>query len=202
MPEHICPSSQLKSDWRRRFLLGRSSQNIAARAVEGDELTAHFRDALLPTLPAGATICAYIPVGTEPGSLAMLDAAVAAGARVLAPVTGPPGPLEWARYAGADRLRPGRHGLREPDGEVLPPSAIADAALILIPALGADLSGVRLGRGAGHYDRSLPLAAADARLVVVVRDAELVAELPHDPHDVPMHYALTPDQGLVRLLAP
>ncbi|NKS87779.1 5-formyltetrahydrofolate cyclo-ligase, partial [Rhodococcus hoagii] len=36
-------------------------------------------------------------------------------------------------------------------------------------------------------------------LVAVVRDCELVPTLPADPHDVRMHYALTPGRGLVRL---
>lgn len=192
-------SSQAKPAWRRRLLDARAAQGSASRAADADALTTHFVDRLLP---AGGTLCAYVPVGTEPGSLAMLDAAVAAGVRVLLPLTGPPGPLGWAEYTSENRLRTGRFGLREPDGDPLPPESIADASLILIPALGADRRGVRLGRGAGHYDRSLPLAAPDATLVVVVRDAELVDELPHDPHDVPMHYALTPDQGLVRLEAP
>ncbi|RAV12292.1 5-formyltetrahydrofolate cyclo-ligase, partial [Mycobacterium colombiense] len=40
-----------------------------------------------------------------------------------------------------------------------------------------------------------------ARLIAVVRDAELLDELPADPHDVPMTHALTPRQGLIDLIA-
>ena len=64
--------------------------------------------------------------------------------------------------------------------------------MILVPALAVDRSGVRLGRGGGYYDRSLPLRAPGARLIAVVRDDELVAELPGEPHDVRMTHALTP----------
>ncbi|WP_024794628.1 5-formyltetrahydrofolate cyclo-ligase [Tomitella biformata] len=196
MPEHIDPSSRTKAAWRRRLLDGRAAQGDPGRAADAAALTTHFVESLLP---AAGTICAYVPIGTEPGSLAMLDAAVAAGVRVLLPLTGAPGPLSWAQYNSAAGLHTGRFGLREPDGPPLPPTAISAASLILIPALGADRRGVRLGRGAGHYDRSLPLASPDAAFVVVVRDAELVAHLPHDPHDVAMDYALTPDLGLVQL---
>ena len=208
MLEHISPSSQVspssqsKPAWRRHFLDNRAAQDPARRAADAEALTKHFCDDLLPDVPENGTICAYVPVGTEPGSLALLDAAVAAGVRVLAPLTGPPGPLGWAEYTSAEHLIAGQHGLQEPEGTALAPDAIAAASLILIPALGADRRGVRLGRGAGHYDRSLPFAANGAKLVVVVRDAELVAELPQDPHDVPMHFALTPEQGLVPLAAP
>src|SRR4029077_10013888 len=69
----------------------------------------------------------------------------------------------------------------------------------LWPALAVDGAGVRLGRGAGFYDRSLPLAAPTARLVAVVRDDELVDRLPAEPHEVRMTHALTPNGGLVAL---
>ncbi len=69
--------------------------------------------------------------------------------------------------------------------------------MVFVPALAVDRAGVRLGRGAGFYDRSLPLADPAARLVAVVRDDELVDEIPAEPHDVRMTHALTPRQGLV-----
>ena len=62
-----------------------------------------------------------------------------------------------------------------------------------------DRTGVRLGRGAGFYDRSLPLATPTAKLVAVVRDDELVDRLPAEPHDVRMTHALTPNGGVVAL---
>ena len=74
-----------------------------------------------------------------------------------------------------------------------------DAAVVFVPALAVDRAGTRLGRGAGFYDRTLPLAGPAARLVAVVRDDELVDELPAEPHDVPMTHALTPRGGLVEL---
>lgn len=199
MPERMSPSSQTKPAWRRLFLDARATQSEGSRAADAAALTRHFHAEILPSLGPGSTLCAYAPIGSEPGTLGMLDDAVAAAVRVLLPLTGPPGPLRWAQYTSEEALRPARHGLREPDGPALEPAAVASASVVLIPALGADRRGVRLGRGAGYYDRTLPLAAPNARLVVVVRDNELVAQLPHDPHDVPMTHALTPDQGLVPL---
>jgi 5-formyltetrahydrofolate cyclo-ligase len=71
--------------------------------------------------------------------------------------------------------------------------------VVLVPALAVDRRGVRLGRGGGFYDRSLSFCRPGARLVAVVRDSELVDELPGEPHDVPMTHALTPGGGLTRL---
>ena len=72
--------------------------------------------------------------------------------------------------------------------------------MVLVPALAVDRNGVRLGRGRGFYDRSLPNRDRRARLIAVVRDEELVDELPAEPHDVPMTHALTPRRGVIALL--
>ena len=79
---------------------------------------------------------------------------------------------------------------------------MAGAAVVLVPALAVDRHGVRLGRGAGFYDRTLSLADPSAALVAVVRDDELVAHLPAEPHDVRMTHALTPGAGLTPLDKP
>ena len=149
------------------------------------------------------TVAAYVPVGTEPGTTTMLDALMRRGLRVLLPVArtgddGAPHPLRWGPY------RPGalvsaQFGLREPGPPWLPPEALGQAGLVLVPALAVDRNGVRLGRGAGFYDRSLPLADPDAPLIAVIREEELLDELPADPHDVPMTHVLTPAGGLQAL---
>ncbi|MFE3223413.1 5-formyltetrahydrofolate cyclo-ligase [Nocardia sp. NPDC059228] len=182
-----------KRAWREEILARRRALPAADQEREAAALAA-----AAGALAAAGWVCAYVPVGGEPGSLAMLDALRAAGARVLLPVTGEPGPLEWAEYTGPAGLRRGRFGLREPEGAPVA-NGIAKAAAILVPALAVDRRGVRLGRGAGYYDRSLSACRADARLIAVVRDDELVERLPEEPHDHRMGWALTPLGGLRRL---
>ncbi|WP_040869855.1 5-formyltetrahydrofolate cyclo-ligase [Nocardia exalbida] len=188
------PGERDKHAWRIELLARRAVMRATEREKEAFALAT-----AMDTLKAQGWVCAYVPVAGEPGSTAMLDALLAGGARILLPVTGPPGPLSWAEYTGADALRRARYGLLEPTGAVLPPDAVTRADLILVPALAVDLRGVRLGRGAGYYDRTLPAARPDARLVAVVRDDELVDRLPEEPHDRRMGWALTPQGGLRRL---
>ncbi|WP_024802217.1 5-formyltetrahydrofolate cyclo-ligase [Nocardia sp. BMG51109] len=190
-----------KNQWRAEVSARRASVAAPVRAGEAAALAGAAARVAADWAPAG-WVAAYVPVGTEPGSTGMLDALRSAGARVLLPVTGPPGPLDWAEYSGAGSLHRGRYDLLEPAGARMSPAAIELAGVILVPALAVDRRGVRLGRGAGYYDRTLPAARPDARLIAVVRDEEVVARLPEEPHDRRMGWALTPGGGLRRLAGP
>lgn len=183
---------------RERVLAARRALDHQQRARDADALARHLRGTARP----GTTVCAYVPVGSEPGSAAMLDVLVAVGARVLLPVAresdGVPRPLDWGEYRPGE-LVAAPFGLREPPPPWLAPDAVGDAALVLVPALAVDRRGTRLGRGAGYYDRSLTLTDRAAWLVAIVRDDELLDEVPGEPHDVAMTHALTPARGLAAL---
>lgn len=180
-----------KAQWRRRILAARRALEPRIRAERAVALT---RGALALAADVDGPVCAYLPIGTEPWSAEGVQALRAAGHEVLLPVVpAQTGPLDWARFDGA--LQPGPIGLLEPVGPRLGPDAVRGSRLMFIPALAADRRGVRLGRGAGHYDHTLPLVERHVPLVVVLDDAELVAELPAEPHDHPVTAALLPVGG-------
>nr|WP_205615370.1 5-formyltetrahydrofolate cyclo-ligase [Streptomyces harenosi] len=182
---------------RREFLAVRS------RLTPGDvreTAVALARRALeLPEVAQARTVAAYVSVGTEPGTLALLDALRARGVRVLLPVLLPDDDLDWGEYGGEGSLARVRHGgrmeLLEPSGPRLGPDAVAGADVVLLPGLAVDGRGLRLGRGGGSYDRVLArLERAGARpaLVVLLYDAEVVERVPEEAHDRPVDAVVTP----------
>jgi 5-formyltetrahydrofolate cyclo-ligase len=188
-----------KAALRERLLKTRRSVTEDVRAAEALSLVDHV-NALANN---SGTVCAYVPVGEEPGSVEMLDALLRQADRVLLPVARTTADdsataLQWGVYRPG-HLVAARFGLLEPAEPWLPPTALAEASVVLVPALAVDRTGARLGRGRGFYDRTLELRDPHARLIAVVRDDELLDELPHEPHDVPMTHALTPGRGLVEL---
>lgn len=188
-----------KSQHRQALLAARRAVPDAIRTAEALALLEHLEK----VVGRDDTVCAYLPVGREPGSPAMVDRLREMCARVLLPVTrsgadGEPLALLWGEHVpGA--LVAARFGLFEPAEPWLPDSAVKQADIVLVPALAVDHAGVRLGRGGGFYDRSLALCRSGTRLVAVIRDAEFVTELPHEPHDIPMTHVLTPKRGLFAL---
>ncbi|GGM04258.1 5-formyltetrahydrofolate cyclo-ligase [Streptomyces fumigatiscleroticus] len=160
---------------------------LAARALE------------LPELARARTVAAYVSVGAEPGTRALLDTLRSRGVRVLLPALLPDNDLDWGAYSGEDSLarvrHEGRMALFEPSGERLGPDAVTAADVVLLPGLAVDARGMRLGRGGGSYDRvlaRLDRAGASAALVVLLYDSEVVERVPEESHDRPVHAVVTP----------
>ena len=197
-------AADLKAQLRAAVLRSRRAVPGPVRAAEAQALARHLRE----VVHADDTVCAYVPIGSEPGSADLVDLLHLLCGRLLLPVAhmdaaGEPLPLLWAEYIPG-RLTAGRFGLLEPSPMAatepwLPPSAVAEAEIVLVPALAVDRSGVRLGRGGGYYDRSLTLCRPACKLVAVIRDSEFIDSVPSAPHDVRMSHALTPALGLIAL---
>ncbi len=148
----------------------------------------------LPELVGAGTVAAYVSVGREPGTRALLDALHARGVRVLLPVLLPDNDLDWGVYEGAQELVRAGRGLLEPAGRRLGVDAVREADAVLLPGLAVDARGMRMGRGGGSYDRVLArLAGSAAHRVVLLYANEVVARVPVEPHDHPVHAVVTPD---------
>ncbi|MFT4088742.1 MAG: 5-formyltetrahydrofolate cyclo-ligase [Gordonia sp. (in: high G+C Gram-positive bacteria)] len=188
-----------KAAIRRELLAARGAMSPFVLSQSIGAL-AEWMYALPVDLAEGDTVAAYVATRREPGGVAMLDALLDRGLRVLLPIVpeGDPTRLQWGVYAGETELENGRWNLQEPRGHRLDPDTIFQAKLILVPAVAVDRQGNRLGRGAGYYDRTL--AEVEAPIVAVVHDDELVeTELPHEPTDAPVDWVLTPGDGFVRV---
>ncbi|MFI6940318.1 5-formyltetrahydrofolate cyclo-ligase [Streptomyces sp. NPDC050418] len=183
-----------KAGLRRELLDVR--RTLTADDVQVAALALSERALRLDALSApGTVVAAYVSVGREPGTRALLDALRARGVRVLLPVLLADNDLDWAAYEGPERLAPAARGLLEPVGERLGPEAVTSAHAVLLPGLAVDGRGMRLGRGGGSYDRvlaRLERAGANPRLVVLLYDNEVVARVPAEPHDHPVHAVVTP----------
>ncbi len=180
-----------KAALRSRLLADRRAlppewRKTAATALAGSALE---------LVPAGATVAAYVSVGAEPGTRPLLELLRGRGVAVLLPVLLADNDLDWAAYRGPEHLLPAGRGLLEPDGPRLGPAAVCAAGLVLLPGLAVDRSGRRLGRGGGSYDRVLArLTRAQVRplLATLLYDNELLDQVPAEPHDQPVHAAVTP----------
>ncbi|MEY4741306.1 MAG: hypothetical protein RL672_56 [Actinomycetota bacterium] len=163
----------------------------AAMAYDPDLATGIMRHlAELCTARASKKVACYLPFGTEPDTELFIDWAMDASIEILLPVSRADGSLDWVIFEGETET--GIFGFAEAVGA---PQSLDGVDLIIAPAMAIDQNGNRLGKGKGYYDRALQQHTIP--VVAVVFDDELLEQVPHEPHDRPVHAVVTPTQLVV-----
>jgi len=165
--------AQTKSDWRRALLTARTAIPEATRRAASEDIARRVRS--LPDFREARSVLGYVALGAEVDVAALLATAVESEVGVLVPsgAHASDGPL-WAVYRGGEIAHAG-----------VAARTLSYPVFAIVPGVGFDLLGVRLGRGAGFYDRALAALrqAGSVRAVGVAFECQIVPELPHDPWD-------------------
>jgi len=168
-----------KRSLRREVLVRRGQRTDAQRAETAAALAGAFAAEFGPRVRGGSgvtpdagaavrVVAVYLSFATEPATGPLIEWLADQRVRTLAPTLRPDADLGW---------------LDVPDGAPLGLDAIADADVILVPALAVDLRGHRLGRGGGSYDRALTRVRPEQTVLAVVHDDEVLDAVPSEPHD-------------------
>lgn len=138
----------------------------------------------------------YAPMAAEVDVWPLVEEAWSTGRLVVLPRYRPAGrQYEGAVVQDPERdLVTGRLGIREPAGHCRT-YVLNQLDLVLVPGLGFDAFGRRLGRGRGFYDRLL--AQAGGVFCGVAMDWQWLPFVPVEPHDVILDYVATPSRGVV-----
>ncbi len=102
--------------------------------------------------------------------------------------------MSFFPYCDQGELKVNRFGIREPRAQEEVKTTNRD--VILVPCVGIDYSGRRLGYGGGFYDRYLRTCTAVK--VGVVCSEQIVAHIPGENHDMPMD-AWVSENGFIKL---
>jgi len=165
---------------KRRSLKRADFARIIARHAEA-----------LPILE-GSIVGGYHALPDEADPALLLERLVELGCHIAYPrVAGKGLPLEFHRVPDGEVLAPGAFGIHEPL-DIWPR---VTPSLLLVPLLGFDDEGHRLGYGGGFYDRTLARLKVPA--IGIAYAGQQMAGLPHQPHDAILDGVLT-EQGLVR----
>jgi len=143
-----------------------------------------------PGWAAAGTVLAYAATATELPTRPLLDAVLGAGKRLCLPRVAADGDLTLHRVTSLGALVSGYRGLLEPAADA-PRVAPAEVELAVVPGVGFDRRGVRLGQGGGHYDRLLVHLSSACVVCGVAFACQVVARLPRAPHDRPVACVVT-----------
>jgi 5-formyltetrahydrofolate cyclo-ligase len=125
---------------------------------------------------------------------------LARGQQFLLPVIGAGKQLRFAPWRIGEEVQPNRYGIPEPvePSELLEPFQLD---LVLVPLLGFDRRGNRLGHGGGYYDRSFAFLNEQVRpteplLVGIGYSFQELPEVDEADWDVPLDFIAT-DRELI-----
>lgn len=129
----------------------------------------------------------YWPIRRELDPLPFVRRLIdAGGAAALPMVVGKGQPLEFRRWSPGTKMAVGVYDIPYPaEGPAVAPD------VLLVPLLGFDAAGYRLGYGAGYYDRTIASFAARPRLIGVGFELGRLATIYPQPHDIPMDVVIT-----------
>lgn len=188
-------AAHAKGELRRALRARRRRTLVAGRDLDADarSLAHHvlgLAEATASARPAHdhdherLVVLSYVSLPHEPPTGRLNERLLAAGHRVLVPITLPSLDLDWRDLTDTDSV---------PRGTNSP----ASADLVVAPGLAVDAAGTRLGQGGGSYDRVFPRLRPGTPVAVLLHPGELRGEdeapLPREPHDVPVGRVISAD---------
>ncbi len=161
----------------------------AMSAVERAAASARIREHLTESdaWERASVVLMYAADASEPDLDGLIGLGTEAGKTVCVPG------LDWAAKTmapaavrGVEDLVDDRHGIRVP-APTCPAVAPESVGLVVVPGVGFDRAGGRVGRGGGFYDRFLAGLEAGGPIGTVVLGAcfaaQVVGRVPSGPHD-------------------
>lgn len=176
---------------RARLRARRDALPAVARAAWSEHLAELGAPVLRERLGPGAIVAAYWPLRSEADPRPLARALQAAGASLALPVVDGDA-MQFRSWSGGEQdLEAAGFGALGPG----PAAAVVQPTLVLVPLLGFDATGQRLGWGKGYYDRFLASAAVRPFAVGIGFACQRVASIPSEPHDVRLD-AMATEAGL------
>ena len=178
-----------KTAWRAAFREARRQLTRQDMARQNAALTRRMLE--LPELDGAGVVHVFWPM-TDAGEVdtrPLIEALQAQGKQIVLPVvlsysdwSPDTSRMEHRLFTGETNLQPNRWGTYEPvDGALVSADRLE---AIIVPALGIDRTGQRIGYGKGYYDELLSQSRATS--VCPIWTSFLVERLPATPHDAPV----------------
>lgn len=202
-------TAELKDQLRKRFFSQRKQLGAEERRNQSEAicqiLLDWYRGLDAAERPTGK-VAMTIKFGTEPDTDPAMHALHDDGVEIWVPISHADRSMSWVQWGPDVPMEQSSLGpIQEPVGQRFGPEAVADADVIVVPALAVDSAGYRLGKGGGYYDRFLAelpkLTDRLPYLVTPVFDYEFVDAaadaFPVDDHDLPVQAVITAETGLL-----
>jgi len=168
----------------------------AQNKLEKDEKSLLIKEKLfaLPEFKGAKIIMFYVSTEFEVDTRGMIDDALAMGKKVAVPYVFENGKGKMVSSlikSRTENLVKGPYGIYQPGKGAYTQLSSSEIDLVIVPGVAFTKDGVRLGRGAGFYDRFLKGISKEICTIGIAFDLQVVSGLPHGKHDVPVGKLIT-----------
>jgi 5-formyltetrahydrofolate cyclo-ligase len=150
-----------RSELRQRLRAVRTCLTPQQRIAAAAGVVASLEQ--LPEFMVDSRIAGYWAVAGELSLHAALGGLLARDQRYHLPALAQQNMLRFVEWRPGVAVQPNRYGIPEPEHDAATALAPIDLDVVLMPLLGFDRRGHRIGSGAGYYDRSFAFLRATAR---------------------------------------
>lgn len=177
-----------KQAQRALCLARRRALSEVERATKSVAICEHLT--ALTAMQEARTVLSYRATEDEVDLTAFQTWALGQGKALAFPVCRGGGQMEAHIPAGPESWRQGKYGIWEPDPDGSRLVEPGELDMVILPCVGFDARGRRLGHGGGYYDRYLPQCPEAVR-VLVAFEAQRLEQVRTDPHDQRAELAVT-----------
>ncbi len=182
--------SSNKKTIRQEILLKRDA--IPENIKEEKDTAITQRIIRLPEFTNAKTILFYASFRSEVDTIEMIKISLSHGKQIILPrVDKENKKLLLYKIKDINELAQGYMGILEPSVSEGKLTGLNDIDLIIIPGAAFDVSGSRLGYGAGFYDRLLAGMKKKIPIIAPAYEEQIVDDIPSGPHDVKVTKIIT-----------
>lgn len=188
-------------EWRKNK---RNEIRNKRKALSSEEIIAHSQNVLStlmshPFLQESRTIASYMSFAGEIDTITLNRQLKAQDHNICLPIVNPKlkGIMDFYSYDNEDELVMNSFKILEPvkdEHHYISPQRLD---MILVPLVGFNEKGDRLGMGGGFYDRMLKKVSANCLLLGLAYDFQLVPELKGQHWDMPLDEIITPSKHYI-----
>lgn len=177
---------ELRARMARQTNLEAASHDITSRVLG------------LSVVQAAGAVLLYASLPWEPRTRDLWQALANQGKRTFFPRVIPgTNDMELRAVRSWEELKPGSYRILEPDPTVCPLIMPDEVDLVLVPGIGFDRTGLRLGRGGGYYDRLLVRFPLETVRVGLFFSCQACETVPSELHDQKLHLIVTERDAII-----
>ena len=178
----------MKEKTRKELMKMRSNLSKSEVTEKSNQIRKRFFD--MDEFKHAYTILFYVSCDNEVYTHDMIKKCMSNGKKVVVPVTDKENrKLILSELKNWNDLTSGAYNILEPKKECITETSLGSIDLILVPGIGFDKHGHRIGHGEGYYDRLLGNAPSPA--IGLAFHLQILDKINVEEHDVPVHKIVT-----------